>query len=106
MIELPFREHNGLNNGTRAESSRMAQRLELLFPRYESTTALTMGNKATALWNGTEAGIEGIDKFNLSPTSSAAPRPSKFRVGSTGTGPACANVHDERTLHKEVWREC
>ena len=65
MIELPFREHNGLNNGTRAESSRMAQRLELLFPRYESTTALTMGNKATALPNGTEAGNEGIDKFEL-----------------------------------------
>ena len=106
MIELPFREHSGLNQGTKAKDSRMARRLGPLVPRYESTTALTMGNKATTLWNGTEAGIEGIDKFNLSPTSSAAPRPSKFRVGSTGTGPARANVHDERTLHTEVRHEC
>jgi hypothetical protein len=30
-----------------------------------STTALTMGNKATTLSNGTEAGNEGIDKFEL-----------------------------------------
>jgi hypothetical protein len=65
QIELPFRERIGQNQGTKATDSRMAQRLELLFPRYESTTASAMGNKATTLTNGTEAGIEGsmADKF-------------------------------------------
>ena len=65
MIEMPFREHSGLNQGTKAKDSRMARRLGPLVPRYESTTALTMGNKATTLLNGTEAGNEGIDKFEL-----------------------------------------
>ena len=65
MIELPFRERFCQYQGTKAKDSRMARRLELLFPRYESTTALTTGNKATTLSNGTEAGIEGTmaDKF-------------------------------------------
>ena len=65
QIELPFRERIGQNQGTKATGSRMAQRLGLLFPRYESTTASAMGNKATTLTNGTEAGIEGsmADKF-------------------------------------------
>jgi hypothetical protein len=65
MSEMPFREHSGLNQGTKATDSRIARRLGLLVPRYESTTDLTMGNKATTLLNGTAAGNEGIDKFEL-----------------------------------------
>jgi hypothetical protein len=65
QIELPFRERIGQNQGTKAKDSRMARTLGLLFPRYKSTTAIAMGNKATTLSSGTEAGIEGTmaDKF-------------------------------------------